>query len=193
MSLNESQWVSISIIRLGSYGHLPRVQETSPVSYYIPVSYCMSVSYCIPASAYGLKAISDWFAKKLTRKRAKLNHVQVLCSQVKSHGPLILPHGNVTITLKFIGSFLEFIGSMAFADYATNFQGTLYLHAWNGHFNSDRVDTSLPTCHFYCIAFLVGLKPWEHSNCGYMHVTDLKRETRNQYVHLLVKHMYYEW
>ena len=71
------------------------------------------------------------FAKKLTRKKALLNHVKALCSQsqVKSHGPLILPHGNVTITLEFIGSFLEFIGFMAFADYATNFQGTLYLHA----------------------------------------------------------------
>ena len=64
MSLNESKWVSMSINWLGSFDHLPRVQETSLVSYRIPVSYCIPVSYRILASAYGLKAISDWFCKK---------------------------------------------------------------------------------------------------------------------------------
>ena len=64
MSLNESQWVSMSLNEshetkgaqgiLGSYDHLPWVQETSLVSY------CIPASYCILASAYGLKAISDW-------------------------------------------------------------------------------------------------------------------------------------
>ena len=67
ISLNESEWDWMrlrgwmSIIQLGSYDYLPRVQETSLVSYCILVSYFIPVSYCILASAYGLKAISDWF------------------------------------------------------------------------------------------------------------------------------------
>ena len=60
MSLNESHETKGAQGRLGSYDHLPWVQETSLVSYCIPVIYCILVSYCILASAYGLKAISDW-------------------------------------------------------------------------------------------------------------------------------------
>ena len=60
MSLNESHETKGAQGRLGSYDHLPWVQETSLVSYCILVSYFIPVSYCIPASAYGLKAISDW-------------------------------------------------------------------------------------------------------------------------------------
>ena len=64
MSLNEAEWGWMSIIQF-SYDHLPQVQETSLVSYCIPVSYFILVSYCITASAYGLKAISDWLCNNL--------------------------------------------------------------------------------------------------------------------------------
>ena len=38
----------MSLIGMGSYGHLPRIQETSLVIYRILVIYCILVSYCIP-------------------------------------------------------------------------------------------------------------------------------------------------
>ena len=61
---------------LGSYDHLPRVQEMSLVSYFILVSYCIPVSYCTLASAYGLKAISDWFSFNISTS-ASLEFPQV--------------------------------------------------------------------------------------------------------------------
>ena len=38
----------MSLNGMGSYGHLPRIQETSLVIYCILVSFCIPVSYCIP-------------------------------------------------------------------------------------------------------------------------------------------------
>ena len=49
---------------------IPRLQETSLVIYCMLVSYCILVCYCMLASAYGLKAISDWF--HLNRKKIKM-------------------------------------------------------------------------------------------------------------------------
>ena len=54
----------MSLIAMDSYDHLPQIQEMSLVIYCILVSYYILVSYCILASAYGLKAISDWFSQE---------------------------------------------------------------------------------------------------------------------------------
>ena len=64
----------MSLIGMGSYGHLPRIQETSLVIYRILVIYCILVSYCIPVErlrseshfrlvSFEIESISDLFFK----------------------------------------------------------------------------------------------------------------------------------